>query len=444
MKVRNILLLLAVALQCISCESFLDVKPVGKIIPRTYLEYKAILTSAYKSKFTDRAYSALLSDEAALASNSSSDRYYKDIYVWNVISPDAGVQTLPWLELYSSIFYANHVIKNMSEITEGSDLEINQLVGEAYLIRAYLHFNLVNLYADHYGVGDPATQKGVPIVVNTAIDVNEYPKLSSVKDVYEQIVADLESGISKVNVIEQPKGQNFRFSKISAYGFAARVYLYMGNFEKSLEYAQKALAINSSLEDLNSASAIMPYKYKSVENVLALENTFTLPSELTVSTQLLNKYNVDKDLRIKSYYTFSSGLYKIKLGGSFPENKVSMRTAEFYLVKAEAIARSNGKLTDAKETLKVLLKNRLTSDYYTLRAVEIDAMGKDEFVQLVFDERARELAFQGFRWFDLKRNGKPEIVKEFKGQTYILKQNDPRYVVRFPKNAIAGNPNLAN
>jgi tetratricopeptide (TPR) repeat protein len=429
---------------CMSCDKFLDVEPIGKIIPKSYNEYRALITDAYNSEITDRSYSALLSDESKFVSDETSYiQFYKDTFIWNVASPDANIQQLPWQKFYKIIFYANHIIKDTATIIDGTPDQVNQLVGEAFLLRAYMYFNLVNLYADHYGLSDPNTQRGIPLSF-LDIDLEKRNKPNTVAEVYKQILSDLSEGTALLTVAEQPKGYNYRFSKISAYGLAARVYLYMGDFVKAEEFAQKALAINGKLEDLNSATAIMPYKFKSVESILAFEKTFTFDnsSSLVVSSSLVALYNKDKDLRLTAFYRLSYGDYKVKLGGG-DDAKLGMRTAEFYLIVAEATARSNGDLAKAKDALKTLLKSRLKPDYYTQRAVEIDAMGKEAFVQAVFDERTRELAFQGFRWFDLKRNGKPEIVKTFDGQTYTLKQNDPRYVIRFPKDAVANNPYLA-
>lgn len=445
MKIKNILVALAFAVLFTSCDQFLDVKPIGKIIPKSYSEYRALITDAYSIEMNDRSYSAFLSDEAVFRpSENSYIQFFKDIFIWNITSPDARVQQLPWQTFYKNIFYANHIIKDKDNIIEGTPDQVNQLVGEAYLLRAYMYFNLVNLYADHYGLSDPNTQRGIPISP-LDVDLEKRNKPSSVAEVYKQVINDMNDGMALLTVNEQPKGYNYRFSKISAYGLAARVYLYMGDFAKAAEFAQKALDINGKLENLNSSSAVMPYKFKSVENILALEKTFTYEnsSTLAVSPSLIALYSKDNDLRLGAFYRYSSGDYKVKLGGS-DDSKLSMRTAEFYLVKAEAIARSNGNLTDAKEALKVLLMNRLKPSYYTQRAAEIDAMDKDAFVQAVFDERARELAFQGFRWFDLKRNGKPEIVKTFDGKTYTLQKNDIRYVVRFPLEATMNNSNLVN
>ena len=56
-----------------------------------------------------------------------------------------------------------------------------------------------------------------------------------------------------------------------------------------------------------------------------------------------------------------------------------------------------------------------------------------------------ELAFEGHRWFDLRRTTRPRIEKTlYSGQTIILEQNDERYTLRIPQSAIEANPNLSN
>ena len=65
----------------------------------------------------------------------------------------------------------------------------------------------------------------------------------------------------------------------------------------------------------------------------------------------------------------------------------------------------------------------------------------------IADERFRELALEGHRWYDLRRTTRPRIVKEymdadFMPQQLIIEENDTRYVIPLPKEATEGNPNL--
>ncbi|MBR2475689.1 MAG: RagB/SusD family nutrient uptake outer membrane protein, partial [Bacteroidaceae bacterium] len=62
-------------------------------------------------------------------------------------------------------------------------------------------------------------------------------------------------------------------------------------------------------------------------------------------------------------------------------------------------------------------------------------------------ERQREMAYQGHRWFDLRRTTQPEIIKVYTladktEETYTLEQSDERYTLRFPQEAVEANPEL--
>ena len=71
-------------------------------------------------------------------------------------------------------------------------------------------------------------------------------------------------------------------------------------------------------------------------------------------------------------------------------------------------------------------------------------MSQEKLVTEILKERARELAFEGHRWFDLRRTTRPEIKKEIEDVTYTLVQDDSRSTVRIPQDAIDANPGLLN
>lgn len=128
-------------------------------------------------------------------------------------------------------------------------------------------------------------------------------------------------------------------------------------------------------------------------------------------------------------------------------DKVTFRSSEIYLIAAEAAARQTGKLDVAKGYLLSLMKNRLIADYYSQKEAEIEGMDQEQLINEIMDERARELVFEGHRWYDLRRTTRPKIVKtyyneEFEEFTATLYADDPRYTIPFPKEAIENNPNL--
>ena len=73
-------------------------------------------------------------------------------------------------------------------IEEGTADEVRQLVGESYMLRAYVHFLLVNLYGEPYTHCDPATSKAIPLKLNS--DTEAVLTRNTVGEVYSSILSD--------------------------------------------------------------------------------------------------------------------------------------------------------------------------------------------------------------------------------------------------------------
>ena len=54
---------------------------------------------------------------------------YKDIWIWNDISPDESTSTFNWRRYYQVIYEANYTLESRNNITEGSAKEVDQLIG---------------------------------------------------------------------------------------------------------------------------------------------------------------------------------------------------------------------------------------------------------------------------------------------------------------------------
>ena len=440
MKIKSILLLILATFTMSACDNFLDITPTGKVIAETGDEYRALLTYEYKYFTKDRYMTTLRTDEMLMdkVKTSSTDLdAYLDLWRWKDDNPSPTTSYFSWRSYYHSVYIANYIIQNQKKIKEATAQEISQLVGEAYMMRAYCHFLLVNLYAEPYTHCTPSQTRGVPMLLEA--DVNAIPGSSSVETVYNQILSDLDNAEQYLNVEEWELGKNYRFNTTSVQALRARTYLYMGRWSDALEASKDVLSVYNELEDMNN-STTLPNSYKSKESIVALErfssNLYTAVD--MPASEFISLYRSGDQRRTKYFKRVTSSTYSL-LKGRSDEFSCSFRTAEFYLTAAEAAARL-GHTTDAINYLTPLMTKRLNASAYQTTTALIGTMTEEELIQEILDERARELAFEGHRWYDLRRTTQPALTRVYDGTTYTLLPE--QYTMRFPSEAVEANPEI--
>ncbi len=448
MKTRNITHALLLVFVCCtiltvftSCDDFLDITPTGKVIPKTLEEYRALLTYEYKKFPTDRMKTTLRTEECTLDKEYEAVKQYYDSYLdlwlWkddNYSPSTLAFSTSPstWRLYYHNIYVANYIIENKNEITNGSAEEISQLVGEAYMMRAYCHFLLVNLYAEPYTHCVPSATRGVPIL--TVADVNAIPKSSSVEAVYQQVLSDLDEADKYMRVEKWENGLNYRFNKTSVDALRARTSLYMGQWQKAYDAAQKVI---SAWGDLENISSKLPNDYTSVENIVALEHfdNDVANATLYVDDKFLTLYRSGDQRKSKYFKMINRQEYNSAKNGCY----CSFRSSEAYLTAAEALAQLD-KTGEAIEQLMPLLRMRLNSTALTTAENLMKDMSQTELINEIINERTREFAYEGHRWYDLRRTTMEQLTRIFKGETYILTSD--KYTFRFPIDAVEANPEI--
>ena len=218
-RIIYIISLLALFTSC----NYLDVKPVGKVIPEKVTEFRALITSGYTAVSGYKYLLALRADEVIPSGSAYAYPRLIDFAIWNDNSVNME-ESYPWGTPYKVIFYANSVIDDvMNADIDTEDDSREQILGEAYLLRAYMHFDLLNLYGKPYNPSTAETDQGIPLA--TQIDIEQAYSPSTVKEVYDQIFEDIAAANEVLTVDEQPASTLYRFSKKSAKAFEARVRL---------------------------------------------------------------------------------------------------------------------------------------------------------------------------------------------------------------------------
>lgn len=446
MNVKSIYILLAGLFLMTSCD-MLDIQPTGKVIPKTLAEYRALLNTSYKAVPSGaRGLPSFRSDEMYVRDDSWDQNAYAAIERWEDFGSSGATTPFPWKDFYSVIFTANYIIEKQEDISEGSEQDVRQLVGECYLLRAYMHFLLVNLYGQPYTRPGALDTKAVPLKLNS--DINEVLSRNTVQEVYRQVLADIDEAAGLMNKEHWELEHSFRFTMLSATALRARVYLYMGDWKKAYQEAEAVLAKKADLSDMTMGDVekrILPNDYQSPEAITALELVMSSNYHQAgaVSPALLAMYG-EGDVRPTQYFKDpDKDGNRFSLKGGKSQFRCTFRTGEFYLNSAEAAARDH-QLPQARQRLLSLMSKRYTPEAFEVKKQAIEVMDSSALIDEIMQERARELAFEGHRWFDLRRTTRPRLEKTIEGKKYVLEEDDVRYTLPIPKEALAANPNLAN
>lgn len=172
-----------------------------------------------------------------------------------------------WDNSYKIIAQSSNIIKMMEE---GKDAKVDHNLGECYYLRGLMYFYLCRGYGRPY-YQQPEKNLGVPIVNGTPDNMHnlQLPDRSTVKETYEQAIADLTKAAELMTLNNGPAYA----SKGAAYAMLSRVYLYMsGTWDnpnqeyarKSIEYADKV--INSGDYSLLPRADFMKYNMFTPEN----------------------------------------------------------------------------------------------------------------------------------------------------------------------------------
>lgn len=439
------LMIIGCTLLLTACDNYLDIQPTGSVIPSSLAEYRALIARSYKtaSGMSDRGMAGLRSDEMQVRNEEFDQNAYKDIECWNDLEANPSTLSFGWEKYYQVLFISTQIIDNKGDIKDGSQIDIDQLVGEAYLLRAYMHFLLVNLYGQPYTKPDALETKSIPLKLDT--DLEKLLKRNTVFEVYTSIQLDLDEARKLITTSEWEAGYSYRFNTASVDAFQSRLSLYKGEWQDALTAAKAALAKKSTLENFNDASANLPNLFQSVESITALEMPLSNSvNNASLATPSFLALYTDGDLRPDKYFAKSdaNGFRKSQKGGN-NNYLCTFRTGELYLNAAEAAAQSD-LLPEARTHLLNLMEKRYTPEAYTEKVTAVNAMSKEALISEILNERARELAFEGHRWFDLRRTTRPRLTKVLDGKTFVLEENDARYTLTIPKEAIEANPGLLN
>ncbi len=233
--------IIALGLTLTSCDDWLDKLPDNRMELQTPSDVSSLLVSAYPSShpaYLLEMYSDN-TDECVNPSWSEASRFQAQAYNWEDITEtgeDESPQEL-WNRHYLAIASANAAIDLIEG--KGSPAEYTEQLGEALLCRAYAMFQLSTVFCKAYNPATASTDLGLPYPTHPEKVVGTVYTRGTMEDLYGQIDKDLQRGLPLVSSnYSKPK---FHFNTEAAKAFAARFYLYKGDFAKAITYATEVL-----------------------------------------------------------------------------------------------------------------------------------------------------------------------------------------------------------
>jgi hypothetical protein len=329
----------------------------------------------------------------------------------NALSADNVIITETWTQIYQAVNSANNVLAALPALTDPllTATEKNQLLGEAYFIRALAYFDLGR------GWG------GVPLVLKptrSAAD-GQGIKRSTLAQTYDQVLADL----TEAERLLPDGATRNRAVKSTARALRARLHLYRGQWAEAETFATQVIGSTNyrlaspyrafSAAPFGSSESVFELTYSIADPnnqwnnwyPSALGGQYTLQPTPEFIT-LANRADAGGNRNVL-LSTVRSGTTDFVYGNLYnraaqrDDPAYVIRLAELYLIRSEARARQ-GKLTDALTDLNVI---RSRAGVPAATAATADAL-----LLAVENERRVEFAFEADRWFDLVRTGRAGAV----------------------------------
>ncbi len=393
-----------------------------------------------------------------------------------------------WTEGWSAITETNNLIYYGPELRRSCTLDVDKAVVDramayAYFGRALAHMALCNCYGQPYNFTESHDHLGVP-VVDFIPKYTDVLGRKNVSEVYAKIIEDIEAAMKIFQDIANSygaEGENYaqmnsikdcyHISYIACEALLARVYLYMEDWTKAAEYADRVMKkvelspreeyvkMFRESQDNPGKEAIFrlsgfdktpstgnlydPTRTPSFVPVPALSNRF---DSSDIRKELLTYVGEPTEPEMyagKSFPAVCKFLYRKSISAEEKHcnDHFVLRCSEMYLIHAEACAR-NGDITPAVNDLKALI-GRATG--VAPSAVTISASTKEQVLSLVAEERVKELCFEGHRLFDITRR-KENLVRSngcgAQSDALVIKYPDFRFVLPIDRMELQSNPNM--
>lgn len=388
-------------------------------------------------------YGSLLADEVKLSDENRGQGQGE--YKWQFTSGSS----FGFGQYYQTIDRLHRILEVADNIPAANATEENtkkRIKSELVAIRGAAYLELLILFMPQ---GYQPDSLGVPIVLSSALLGK--PARNKVSEVMARIETDLAAGRAE-SLIPAAPTDPLRISQSAIAAYQARAALLKRDWTKAAAFADEAISLSGKslsratyadyFKDANESETIFKYRNGATPQLLWRDSNgdvFFEPAD-----KIKKLFDRTNDIRFSTFFgsdgTDTSIVTKYPGSDRGPQiNDLKLiRLAEMYLIKAEASAEGDN-LPAAADAINTLRAARITG--YT----NVTFADKATAVSQILIERAKELCFEGFRFFDLKRknlavNRDPSDARNTNWQD--LAASSFRFALPIPQTEIFANPNV--
>lgn len=449
-KIKNYILSLLIigSLLNSSCKKALNLEPKNSIDSENALitssDIDAVRVGAYTAAGIEGLYGGRIFVSADFLGYSEDEIGFYGTYLGyremasKTVSNNNLFAEEAWIAAYKTINSCNIVLENLAKL---SPVIKNKVEGEVRFLRGMVYFDLARTYGKSWNDGNPSINLAVPIVLASVktekIGVAENLKRNTVSEVFLQAIDDLKKAKNLL-----PETNGFYANKFAASAVLSRIYLtqedytnaeletsyildnssytLLGDFAQEWPNPEPASRVQPTNEDIFSIQVSSQAGVNSFNEEYA-PSDFGGREDVEIQDAHFGLYE-EGDVRANFFYSDVFTAKHLNLYG----NVKLIRLAEIYLNSAEAkIKKSVADVAGALADLNKVRKRAGLGDFTSASPAAIFSAIKME--------RQVELAFEGFRLYDLKR---------YKESVDGIEWNSNKLVFPIPQREIDANPNL--
>lgn len=422
------------------CKKFLDEKPNQKLAtPKSIEEAQALLDDYIDMNSQCPNICAMSDDDFYLAESyfNSMDVNGRNIYTWErEVYPDEA-----WKTMYKVVLHANISLETLDKIekTVYNESAYDNVYGSALFFRAFAFNQLLQVYAGPYNAGSATIENGIALRLSS--DIAIVTNRSSMASCYERVIKDVKQALFYLPRIQSIVS---RPSKAAAYSLLSDIYLNMENYNQAGLYADSALQLHNTLLNYNTFDTTLARPFTRFNPEVIFSSCTAGAASLAtaiqkVDTTLYGMYQIS-DLRkplffrniAEKEYGFK-GNYQNSTGGILFNGYA---VDEMMLIRAECSARNN-EIMKAMNDVNALLLTR----YKTGTFIPYTATTSIEALNIVLQERRKELVGRAKRWVDLRRLNKNNLHsktlrRNVNGSIVTLEPASKRYTYYLPQQVV--------